>query len=128
MANHEHVATLRADVDEWNRWREEEPDIRPDLTGANLHGANLVMADLSYVLLRGADLTLADLKGADLRWADLRGANLVGAMLHGKKMVPPDEAISTSEIVKALIVIVISAGLVYWLLSAAPTPPSDNYY
>jgi cytochrome b len=54
--------------------------------------------------------------------------NLVGAMLHGKKVVPPHEAISKSEIVKAIIVIAISAGLVYWLLSAAPTPPSDNYY
>ena len=35
--------------------------------------------------------------------------NLVGAMLHGKKVVPEHEAISKSEIVKALIVIAISA-------------------
>jgi cytochrome b len=54
--------------------------------------------------------------------------NLVGAMVHGKKVVPPHEAITKSEIVKALIVIAIAAALVYWLLSAAPTPPADNYY
>jgi cytochrome b len=54
--------------------------------------------------------------------------NLVAAMLHGKKPVPAHEAISKSEVVKALIVIVISAGLVYWLVSAAPEPPSDTYF
>jgi cytochrome b len=54
--------------------------------------------------------------------------NLIAAMVHGKKVVPPHEAISKSEVVKAIVVIVISAGLVYWLLAAAPTPPSDNYY
>lgn len=54
--------------------------------------------------------------------------NLVAAMLHGRKVVPEHEAISKSEVVKALIVIVISAGLVYWLISAAPTPPEDNYF
>jgi cytochrome b len=57
--------------------------------------------------------------------------NLVGAMLHGKKpaeTVPEHEAITKSEIVKALIVIVISAGLVYWLISSAPVPPDDSYF
>lgn len=54
--------------------------------------------------------------------------NLVAPMLHGRKLVPEHEAISTSEIVKALIVIVISAGLVYWLITAAPAPPADNYF
>jgi cytochrome b len=57
--------------------------------------------------------------------------NLVGAMLHGKKsadFVPVHEAITRSELVKALIVIVISVGLVYWLVSSAPMPAEDNYY
>jgi uncharacterized protein YjbI with pentapeptide repeats len=83
MANSEHVAALRADIDEWNRWRAEDPEFRPDLSGADLHGANLLLADLTYAILRGADLTLANLKGADLRYADLRGANLVGALMIG---------------------------------------------
>ena len=56
--------------------------------------------------------------------------NLIGAMFHGKKLalyVPANEAITRSELVKALIVIVISAGLVYWLIAAAPAPPADDF-
>ena len=55
--------------------------------------------------------------------------NLVGSMVHGKKQVPAHESISKSEVVKALIVIVISAGLVYWLVTAAPVAPAgvDNF-
>ncbi|MEP7245078.1 MAG: cytochrome b/b6 domain-containing protein [Gammaproteobacteria bacterium] len=57
--------------------------------------------------------------------------NLVGAMVHGKKdasSVPVHEAITKSELVRAVIVILISAGLVYWLISAAPVPADDNYF
>lgn len=56
--------------------------------------------------------------------------NLVGAMLHGRKSavyVPAEEAITKSEVVKAVIVIAISAGLVYWLIAAAPAPPADDF-
>jgi cytochrome b len=53
--------------------------------------------------------------------------NLVGAMIHGKKMVPVNDAITKSEIVKAIIVIVIAAGLVYWLLAAAPVAPDVSF-
>jgi hypothetical protein len=83
VANPEHVAALRADIDEWNEWRSENPDVRPDLLEADLKDANLVLADLSRAVLRNADLTMANLKGADLRHADMRGANLVGARLIG---------------------------------------------
>ncbi len=56
--------------------------------------------------------------------------NLVGSMLHGKKpaqLVPEHEAITKSEIVKAVIVIAISAALVYWLISAAPEPADVSF-
>jgi cytochrome b len=56
--------------------------------------------------------------------------NLVGAMFHGKKPaahVPEHEAITKSEIVKALIVVLVSAGLVYWLIAAAPPPPEFSF-
>jgi cytochrome b len=46
--------------------------------------------------------------------------NLVGAMVHGKKYVAQNDAISKSEVVKAVIVIVIAFGLVYWLLAKSP--------
>src|SRR5262245_7884798 len=38
MANDEHVAMLKKGVDAWNAWREKDPNIRPDLTGALLDG------------------------------------------------------------------------------------------
>ena len=54
-----------------------------DLSWANLSKANLLGADLSKANLSGADLSKADLSKADLRWADLRGANLSKANLRG---------------------------------------------
>jgi cytochrome b len=56
--------------------------------------------------------------------------NLVGAMVTGRKpaaYVPQHEAISSSELIKAMIVCVLSAGLVYYLIAHAP-PESDNLY
>jgi len=32
MVNEEHVSLLKQGVEVWNRWREENPDVRPDLT------------------------------------------------------------------------------------------------
>src|SRR5262245_5673143 len=95
MANDEHVAILKKGVATWNKWRNQNPDIRPDLAAASLSEANLsgvdstkhdlrgaVGANLSDAILSGADLTKADLRGADLTKADLRGADLSGARLH----------------------------------------------
>jgi uncharacterized protein YjbI with pentapeptide repeats len=90
MANLEHLATLRADVDDWNRWRSENAAMRPDLTAAALAGTDLIFANLSHAVLRGADLTMANLKAADLRYADLRNANLVGARLIGTDLKGAD--------------------------------------
>ena len=71
------------DVDAWNSWRAENPQVKPDLSYAVMRGANLPLVDLSGAELREADLVLANLRGADLRHADLSGANLVGARLMG---------------------------------------------
>src|SRR2546421_1342 len=76
MANQEHIAILKQGVGVWNQWREEHPDIRPDLIGADLNGAKLIGAKLI-----GADLIKAGLNGADLRRADLSGADLSRATL-----------------------------------------------
>ncbi len=53
--------------------------------------------------------------------------NLVGAMVHGKKYVAQNDAITKSELVKAIIVIVIAAGLVCWLLAVAPVAPDVSF-
>jgi hypothetical protein len=96
MANDEHVAILKKGVAAWNEWRNENPDIRPELSEANLNGADLSEArlrnanlreahlsgtNLSRARLSGANLIEADLGGANLGEADLRGANLKRAHL-----------------------------------------------
>jgi uncharacterized protein YjbI with pentapeptide repeats len=91
MANDEHLAVLRRGVNAWNRWRRANPDVSPDLSGANLHGANLIEADLRGARLVGAELSQAALYnsylvGANLRWANLAGADLHGAVLAGANL------------------------------------------
>jgi cytochrome b len=56
--------------------------------------------------------------------------NLVAPMLTGMKpaaMVPHAEAIMSSELWKAMVAILISAGVVYGLLVVAP-PPADEFF
>ena len=58
MANDDHIAQITKGVAAWNAWRKENPDIRPDLSGANLKGADpeviiddLEVAQFIYLLL-----------------------------------------------------------------------------
>jgi uncharacterized protein YjbI with pentapeptide repeats len=113
MANPEHLAILKQGVEVWNKWRDENQYVRPnlsgtdlskaDLSGANLGGAFLLQANLNGANLGGAflveaflldaklsgaflfDATLfdANLFDADLRWADLSGANLAMSQVIG---------------------------------------------
>jgi cytochrome b len=56
---------------------------------------------------------------------------LVPAMFHGSKaaeQVPAHEAITSSQLWKALIVIAVAGGCVFWLLHAAPPPPESIDY
>lgn len=34
MANQEHLDIVKQGVEVWNQWREENPDVRPDLSDA----------------------------------------------------------------------------------------------
>jgi uncharacterized protein YjbI with pentapeptide repeats len=81
MANKEQLDLLKQGVEVWNQWRQENPDIRPDLEeadlrGAVLSGANLSNAYLSQANLGGTHLNEADLSRAQLAMAYLSGANL----------------------------------------------------
>jgi hypothetical protein len=86
MANPEHLEILKQGVRWWNKWREEQPEITPDLNGAyligaELDGAHFSGADLSSAVLVEADLSYADLRAADLSHAHLSDAKLIGAHL-----------------------------------------------
>ena len=80
MADPKHVKLVR-DVQRWNKWRREHPEIRPDLSEAGLSGAYLIEADLCGANLSGANLSEADLSGAGLSGAGLSRAHLNGANL-----------------------------------------------
>ena len=41
MANPEHVEILKKGVEVWNRWREDNPEIEPDLSGEDLEEIDL---------------------------------------------------------------------------------------
>ncbi len=115
-ANLEHIERLKQGPEIWNKWRKENPNVRPNLScadlsganfnsvsiigpnleGADLYGANLIFANLasarlknSYLLnakLVGADLRSANLTGANLSLVDFRWANLSGASLTGANL------------------------------------------
>jgi uncharacterized protein YjbI with pentapeptide repeats len=87
MANDEHVALLKKGVDAWNKWRDKNRYIRPDLIQADLSGANLNGANLSGANLSGADLSRANLYKADFRGADISPANLSEASLREATLI-----------------------------------------
>ena len=81
MADKEHVALLKQGVNSWNEWRENNPEIKPDLSNSNLSRASLSNADLSDANLTDAYLGDARLQLANLARASLSGANLSEAYL-----------------------------------------------
>jgi uncharacterized protein YjbI with pentapeptide repeats len=110
MANGYHAFHIMRGAKVWNAWRKKNPDIVPDLSGAdlsetnlgetnlgetnlsetNLSETNLSRSDLNGVDLNGADLNSADLSGANLISADLRGANLSEADLSSATLISAD--------------------------------------
>ena len=91
MANPEHLEILKEGVEAWNKWREFNPFVTPNLINANLNENMLSRAQLYSADLRGADLSAATLRGANLEganlgYADLRGAKLDYAGLRGAKL------------------------------------------
>ena len=111
MANQEHIAILEQGVKVWNRWREENPNVRPDLRyadlssneliginlskgdffGTNFYGCHFSKSDFKKATLNHAnliktDLTQTDFTGADLIRANCYFANLRRANLSGTNL------------------------------------------
>lgn len=117
MANEEQLAILKQGVDVWNQWREENPNIKIDLTKVhlvaqdftminfenadlegsnfqktelvktNLRGTNLTNVDFRYTRLWGSDLSRANLTNADFNSANLNGSILNNANLSKAKFI-----------------------------------------
>jgi hypothetical protein len=100
MANPHHLAILKRGITEWNKWRQQSPNVVPDLDSADLaaittdfssidfRNVSLKKAKLSGVsladaVLYDAKLNEAELVDASVRGADLRGADFGGAVVDG---------------------------------------------
>jgi uncharacterized protein YjbI with pentapeptide repeats len=81
VANEKQLSILKQGVNVWNKWREENPDNKIDLSYADLKGTHLHSANLSSAGLSSANLSSADLDSANLISADLSSANLDSANL-----------------------------------------------
>jgi uncharacterized protein YjbI with pentapeptide repeats len=99
VTNQQQVKMLLHSVKAWNRWRRENPDVQPDLSGADLKSANLSGANLSGANLTGAFLFNANLSFADLSSAILSRAILLGADLFGTGF--PEADLSGANLISA---------------------------
>jgi len=81
MANKQHLDILKDGLGAWGQWRVENPQVVPDLSGAELFGVNLTYANFDGVIIRNALLNFADLSDATFRRADLRNSDLLNARL-----------------------------------------------
>lgn len=83
MAIREHFDLLSQGVKTWNEWRDDNPSVRPDLSGSDLRTRILRRANLSATNLAGADLRDVNFRRADLSGANLAGARLYRALISG---------------------------------------------
>lgn len=90
-----YVKALRTSVKEFERVRREQPWPNMDLSGADLSGCDLRMAQLGRINLEGAnfsnsDLTMANLTHSNLKGARFTKAKLIGVNLHKAELKDAD--------------------------------------
>ncbi|GAB6051968.1 hypothetical protein JCM17960_07880 [Magnetospira thiophila] len=87
MSNVHHLRNAALGAGRWNAWRKSEPGVQPDLSQADLRGANLSGMDLAEAVMSLANLKKANLSGANLKSSNLAGAILEDVNLAGCVMV-----------------------------------------
>ena len=89
MGNPQHINILQnCTVEEWNKWREKNIRIKPDLTRIDLSNRDLTGIDFRGVGLFKANFSNSILCNANFRQANtikanFSGANLTGAFVYG---------------------------------------------
>jgi hypothetical protein len=107
MANPGHLAILNQGVEAWNKWREENPDVKPDLSWVKLIGTKLSESNLCYADLSGVDLSSADLSRAKLIGAKLIGADFIKTTLNRADLSNTDlrgACLSDADIIEATLI------------------------
>ncbi|MGB7925567.1 MAG: toll/interleukin-1 receptor domain-containing protein [Pyrinomonadaceae bacterium] len=110
MANPEHLEIIKHGANVWNRWRGENSNLKPDLSGVSFEGVdfnqinffetdlshthfsfvNLQMAYLRYAKLNGASIYDSDLSRANINKAVFSNAHLIQVNLRGAKPIEAD--------------------------------------
>ncbi|HXD29513.1 MAG TPA: toll/interleukin-1 receptor domain-containing protein [Pyrinomonadaceae bacterium] len=90
MANTSHVELIKKGSVIWNAWRDANPDVMPDLSGADLLYLELARADLSKANLGSVDFSYANLIGSNFSNSNVSGAVFVGANLDGADFTGAD--------------------------------------
>lgn len=90
MANQEHLEILKKGIPHWNKWREENPGIIPDLSGANLIAILLMKINFIDADLSRANLSMANLCGAKLNNANLKETCFLSASLESANLSTAD--------------------------------------
>lgn len=120
MANEEHLKILNQGAKVWNRWREDNPKMFPNISGANLENLNLEgikldSVDISNTLINRCDLSYASFNNVivfnatfrktqliatdfnksnfsyvNLRYGSLEKANLKNSLIGGSKFYAVD--------------------------------------
>ena len=86
MANSEHVNILETSIKTWNEWRLNNPFVRPDLRGADLHHLNLFVEPRSIEPDDLSSTKVGPLFGLDFRGTDFEGANLRGTQIDSANL------------------------------------------
>jgi uncharacterized protein YjbI with pentapeptide repeats len=92
MGNEDYLNLLKQGAEAWNDWRNENPNLNPNLRGLslqrlNLVGANLTRVDLRYTHLVRTSFIESNLRGAKLSYADLTRAKLTRANLGEARLI-----------------------------------------
>lgn len=83
MANPNHLKILEQGVEAWNKWREENPKVRPELSGQSLEGLFLREVNFSEMKISKMNFYKTDLGKAIFENSELRECNFIGANLNG---------------------------------------------
>jgi len=96
MANQEHLKIFQQGISVWNQWRKENPDLKPDLSHADL--SNI---DLSNTNILNADMSYADLSDSNFSNTKFFSVNLSNSIFKNtnfiKVVFPKNKDLARSE-------------------------------